>query len=111
MSLKAIGLLRLWKKERKKYCIAKNSLQNSSQYSLQYSNQYSSQYSPQYSNQYSLQYGQMILMSIVLVYLLPLPLVFVYFLDCTFPKNKKPVNDPAQHEQKQDQPPKRRHML
>ena len=40
--------------------------------------------------------------------------VCVFFTYNTFqPKNKKLVNDrlAAQHEQKQDQPPKRRHML
>ena len=40
--------------------------------------------------------------------------VCVFFTYNTFqPKNKKLVNDrlTAQHEQKQDQPPKRRHML
>ena len=56
-----------------------------------------------------LQY-RMILMSITLVYLLSLPLVFVYFLHITLfslkiVKKKKTVNE------KQDQPPKRRPML
>ena len=34
-TLKAINLLHLWKREKKKYCAAKNGLQNSLQYSLQ----------------------------------------------------------------------------
>ena len=52
--------------------------------------------------------NQMILIYMVLVYLLPLPLVFAYFLDITLSglKIKKQGN-----EEKQDQPPKRRHML
>ena len=39
--------------------------------------------------------------------------VCVFFAYNNFPKNKKQANDrpAAQHEQKKDQPPKRRHML
>ena len=49
---------------------------------------------------------QMIPMSMALVYFLTLPLAFLYFFAFnTFSKNKKPVNE------KQDQPPKRRHIL
>ena len=50
---------------------------------------------------------QMILMSMVLVYFLSLPLVFVYFFayNTFHSKNKRIINE------KQDQPPKRRHML
>ena len=48
-----------------------------------------------------------ILMSMVLVYLLSLPLTFVYFLHITLSQaaNKKQINE------KQDQPPKLRHIL
>ena len=55
---------------------------------------------------------QMILMSMALVCLQSLPLVFVVFFAYQA-KNKKQDNDrsTAQHEQKKDQPPKRRHML
>ena len=48
------------KREKKKYCAAKNSVQN------------------------SIQYCQMILISMALAYLLYLPLTFVYFLYITF---------------------------
>ena len=50
---------------------------------------------------------QMILMSMPLVYLPSLPWTFVYFLHITLfnLKIKKQANE------KQDQPPKRRHML
>ena len=58
-SLMAINLLHLWKKEKKKYCITKNSLQYSLQNSLQNSLQYSLQHRLQNSLQYSLQYSQM----------------------------------------------------
>ena len=51
--------------------------------------------------------NQIILMSMVLVYLLSLPLTFVYFLHITLPrlKIKKPVDE------KQDQQARRRPML
>ena len=78
MSLKAINLLHLCKRENKKYCIPKNSIQ----YSLQNSLQNSLQYSLQSSLQYSLQCSKII--SMVFVSLLCLPLVFVYFSYITF---------------------------
>ena len=49
MSLKAIGLLHSWKKEKKKYYVTKNSLQNNLQNSLQNSLKFSLQNSLQYS--------------------------------------------------------------
>ena len=55
--LMAINLLQLRKKEKRKYCVTKNSLQ----------------YSLQNSLQCSLQYSKMMLMFMVLVYLLSLP--------------------------------------
>ena len=60
-------LASVMKKEKKKHCITKNSLQ----------------YSLQYNLQYSIQYSQMILVSMVLVCLLSLPLVLVFFLHIT----------------------------
>ena len=95
-----INLLHSRTKRKKKYCITKSSLQSSLQYSLQYSLQNSFQYSLQYSFQYSLQYSQIMLMFIALVYLLSLPLVFVYFLHITISlkiKNK-PMKNKTNHQ-------------
>ena len=49
----------------------------------------------------------MILIYIALAYLSSLPLVFVYFLDITLSLKIKKINN----EEKQDQAPKRRHIL
>ena len=67
MSLKAIGLLHSWKKEKKKYYVTKNSVQNNLQNSLQNS----LKFSLQNILQYSLQYSQ--IMSTALGYLPSLP--------------------------------------
>ena len=71
MSLKAINLLHLIKRGKKRYCAKKNSRQNILQYSLQK------------SLQYSLEYSQTILISMALVYLLSLSSMFVYFWHIT----------------------------
>ena len=61
---------------------------------------YSLQYSLQKSLQYSLQYSQMELISMVLVYLLSLPLEFVYFLHITLfnLKKKSSMKDRINHQ-------------
>ena len=86
-----MNLLHLRKREKKKYCAAKNDLQYNLQYSLQYNLQYSLQNNLQYSPKNSSPYSQIILMSMVLVYLLSLPLVFVYSLHILKIKNKSMI--------------------